>query len=112
MVSSLAKWSVCTVLVGLTGYIYLRSGRLWIRETEAALNQGRGERQLFLNSGGSISVMDKELDIPDPMEKTVKRINMIKDVCGDLCDTSKEIKPGEFMGSVTAKVYIYEKSCF
>merc|ERR1712106_186146 len=38
------------------------------------------------------------------MEKTVKRINMIKEVCGDLCDTSKEIEPGEFVGSVTAKV--------
>ena len=51
-----------------------------------------------------ISVMNKELDIPDPMEKTLKRIKMIKEVCGDLCDTSKEIEPGEFIGSVTAKV--------
>ena len=55
--------------------------------------------------------MDNELDISDPMEKTMKRIKMIKEVCGDLCDTSKEIEPGEFVGSVTAKVYAIKKSC-
>merc|ERR1711892_1399612 len=38
------------------------------------------------------------------MEKTLKRIKMVKEVCGDLCDASKEIEPGEFLGSVTAKV--------
>ena len=48
--------------------------------------------------------MERELDVPDPMEKTMKRIKMVKEICGDLCDTSKEISPGEFMGSVTAKV--------
>jgi len=34
----------------------------------------------------------------------VKRIEMIRQVCGDLCDTSKNITPGDFIGSVSAKV--------
>ena len=31
-------------------------------------------------------------------------IEQIKDLCGDLCDVKKEITPGDFMGSVKAKV--------
>ena len=31
-------------------------------------------------------------------------IEQIKTLCGDLCDFKKEITPGEFMGSVKAKV--------
>ena len=31
-------------------------------------------------------------------------IEQIKNLCGDLCDFKKEIIPGEFMGSVKAKV--------
>ena len=45
-----------------------------------------------------------ELDKLDPMEKTLKRIKVIRELCGDLCDTTKDITPGEFMGSVTAQV--------
>ena len=40
----------------------------------------------------------------DPMQKTLRRIQSIQQMCGDLCDTSKEITPGDFMGSVTSKV--------
>ena len=39
-----------------------------------------------------------------PMQKTVRRIKAIQEMCGDLCDTSKEITPGEFLGSVTSAV--------
>ena len=41
----------------------------------------------------------------DPMAKTMKKIKAIRELCDDLCDTSKKIKPGEFLGTVTAKVY-------
>jgi len=87
MPSHKTKW-LCFLLLCIIGYIYLQEGRLEIRESEETMSQ----------------IMNSELDIPDPMEKTVKRIKMIKEVCGDLCDTSKEIEPGEFVGSVTAKV--------
>lgn len=46
----------------------------------------------------------KVIKNPDPMQKTLERIKMIKKDCGDLCDTTKKIEPGEFIGSVTAKV--------
>jgi len=89
MLSQSSKLCLCVVLVSITILtIYVQSGLLGIEETEASLSQR----------------MDEELDIPDPMEKTVKRIKMIREVCGDLCDTSKKIEPGEFMGSVTSKV--------
>ena len=39
-----------------------------------------------------------------PMQKTLKRIEGIRKICGDLCDTSKEINPGDFLGYVTSKV--------
>ena len=48
----------------------------------------------------------KSNDAPDPMQKTVERIKLIKKDCGELCDTTKKIEPGDFMGSVTAKVSI------
>lgn len=48
--------------------------------------------------------LDQGCTSMDPMQKTLKRIQAIKQMCGDLCDTSKEITPGEFMGSVTSKV--------
>jgi len=39
-----------------------------------------------------------------PMQKTLKRIEGIRKMCGDLCDTSKEVHPGDFLGYVTSKV--------
>ena len=42
------------------------------------------------------------------MQKTLRRIKAIRKICGDLCDTSKEINPGEFLGSVTSKVMIFD----
>jgi len=48
--------------------------------------------------------VDPELEKLDPIERNLKRIKGIRNVCGDLCDTSKKITPGEFIGSVTAKV--------
>merc|ERR1712013_255556 len=47
---------------------------------------------------------EKSNDAPDPMQKTLERIKLIKEDCGELCDTTKKIEPGVFMGSVTAKV--------
>jgi len=38
------------------------------------------------------------------LEKTVKTIYAIREMCGDLCNTTKQIKPGHFIGTVTAKV--------
>ena len=101
MPSKLAKQGLGCFLVCIVGFIYLNAG---IRKSEDALNQSRDITAMYLLSKEIISVMNSELNISDPMEKTVKRIHMIKDVCGDLCDTSKEIEPGEFIGSVTAKV--------
>ena len=39
-----------------------------------------------------------------PIEKTMKRIKIIRNLCGDLCDTTKKVTPGDFMGMITAKV--------
>merc|ERR1711971_15277 len=38
------------------------------------------------------------------MDKTVQAIRAICDICGELCDTTKEITQGDFMGAVTSKV--------
>ena len=38
------------------------------------------------------------------MQKTLERIEAIRKMCGDLCDTSKEINQGDFLGYVTSKV--------
>ena len=46
----------------------------------------------------------QEFDKLEPMEKTQKRIEGIRQMCGDLCDTAKNITPGDLIGSVTAKV--------
>ena len=40
------------------------------------------------------------------LEKTVRTIYAIREMCGDLCNTTKEIIPGYFIGTVTAKVGI------
>ena len=38
------------------------------------------------------------------MDKTGKAFQAIRDLCGELCDTTKEITPGDFVGAVTSKV--------
>ena len=38
------------------------------------------------------------------MDKTVKAIQAVREICGELCDTTKEITPGDFIGEVTSKV--------
>eukprot|EP00091_Calanus_sinicus_P002239 TRINITY_DN12279_c0_g1_i1.p1 TRINITY_DN12279_c0_g1~~TRINITY_DN12279_c0_g1_i1.p1 ORF type:complete len:386 (-),score=73.65 TRINITY_DN12279_c0_g1_i1:23-1180(-) len=53
--------------------------------------------------------LEKELSDLDeislsPMEKTEEQIRAIRELCGELCDTTKPIVPGEFMGTVTSKV--------
>ena len=40
----------------------------------------------------------------DLWTKVVERIHKLKDSCGDLCDTEKEIKEGEFLGMVESNV--------
>ena len=56
----------------------------------------------------SVAVIIISLDLGyanmDPMQKTLRRIQSIKQMFGDLCDTSKEITPGDFIWSVTSKV--------
>ena len=36
----------------------------------------------------------------------IERIHRLKDSCGDLCNTEKEIKEGEFLGTVESNVSI------
>ena len=46
------------------------------------------------------------MDHDSPTAKTMARIDAIQSLCGELCDTTKVITPGQFMGSVKAEVRI------
>ena len=40
----------------------------------------------------------------DLWSNIIERIHRLKDSCGDLCDTEKNIKEGEFLGTVESNV--------
>ena len=42
----------------------------------------------------------------DLWSNIIERIHRLKDSCGDLCDTEKNIKEGEFLGTVESNVSI------
>ena len=42
----------------------------------------------------------------DLWNKVMKRILKLQSSCGDLCNTGKEVKPGEFIGTVKSDVNI------
>ena len=56
------------------------------------------------SSSQMILYLDLEDDDLGGMDKTGKAILAIREICGELCDTTKEITPGDFMGTVTSKV--------
>merc|ERR1712130_188723 len=61
--------------------------------------------ELNLNIEKTIKEFRKKDSSGDPnKKKIVRRIKKIQGQCGDLCDTTKSITPGHFLGSVTAKV--------
>ena len=41
-------------------------------------------------------------------EGTLRRLAVLREECGELCDTSKPVNQGEFLGSVTSKVRLRE----
>ena len=48
-------------------------------------------------------------DDSDLCTKVIERIHRLKESCGDLCDTEKEIKEGEFLGTVESNVSLLTK---
>ena len=48
--------------------------------------------------------LDLEDDSLGAMDKTVHAVRAIREICGELCDTTKEIAQGDFIGAVTSKV--------
>jgi len=52
----------------------------------------------------NLQCIKSEYQYLDPQARTMARIGQVQSVCGELCDTAKEIKQGQFMGSVRAKV--------
>ena len=57
-----------------------------------------------LDGPTTIYYCDRSRRLIGELEKTVKTIYAIREMCGDLCNTTKQIKPGHFIGTVTAKV--------
>ena len=51
-----------------------------------------------------IPYLDLEDENLGAMDKTGKAILAIREICGELCDTTKAITPGAFIGTVTSKV--------
>ena len=45
----------------------------------------------------------------DLWSNIIERIHRLKDSCGDLCDTEKNIKEGEFLGTVESNVGMIRK---
>ena len=66
---------------------------------------------MFIRFTLQLKLSGGEVNCLDPMGKTLQIIERIRTLCGDLCDTTKKITPGDFMGTVTAKVGHHLPQC-